>query len=143
MLESIHKVRRETIEKLLTIAYSQVNRYEACTAKVCQERNDSDRCDALSYGSLTLGLRKTNLWPSQTTDRMSRSDWSVKILSSRISNLIVLVTAPSGQNYARSDHTNCCDSSFKAKVEEVMSKIESPVLDSHRVHMRDQRGEKI
>jgi hypothetical protein len=142
MLESIYNARKEAVTKLLNIPYSQVSVYEASNARVCQQSKDNEKCDALSYGSLTLGLRKKNLWPRETPDRISKSKWTVKLMASTISDLTVLVAGPFNTPYhPRCDHTKCCDSNFKVKVEEVMANIASPVLDSHRVHMKRQRGE--
>jgi len=69
-LESISKVRRETVEK---VAYSQAGRYELSKSKICKEVYDGDKCDALSYGSTTMALSKANLWPRKTSDQISRS----------------------------------------------------------------------
>jgi fructose-1,6-bisphosphatase len=65
---------------------------------------------------------------------------SVNELASYISNLKVLLELTGGTT-----HFSCFDGDlnyFKSNVEKVMSEIESPVLDSYRVHIKVQRGEK-
>ena len=146
-LESISKVRRETVEKLLTVVYkySQAGRYELSNSKICKEVYDGDKCDALSYGSTTLALSKANLWPRKTSDQISSSSWSVKRLAADIGDTKVLVATSikMSNTMYRSDYTKCYGCDFKSKVEDVMSRIQSPVLDSHRVHMKGQRGERV
>ena len=136
LVESIREVRLETIAKLLDIPYSKARKYEK-TGGITVCKSDSERCDALSYGSLTLSLMKKDLLHRKNPDEIYES---VNGLASYISNLKVLLELTGGTT-----HFGCFDGDlnyFKSNVEKVMSEIESPVLDSYRVHMKVQRGEK-
>jgi hypothetical protein len=136
LVESIYKVRLETIAKLLDIAYSKARKYEN-TGGITVCKFDSERCDALSYGSLTLSLMKKDLLHRKTPDEIYES---VNELASHISSLKVLLELTGGTT-----HFGCFDTDlnyFKSNVDKIMSEIESSVLDSHRIHMKVQRGEK-
>jgi hypothetical protein len=135
LVESILKVRQETIAKLLDIPLSKAKKYETGGKIIC--KFDSERCDALSYGSLTLNLMKKDLLHRKSPDEI---DESVNELASYISSLKVLYELTRGTT-----HFGCFESDmnyFPSSVDKIMSEIESPVLDSHRVHMKLQRGEK-
>lgn len=136
LVENILKVRLETIAKLLDIPYSKARKYKN-TRGITVCKSDSGRCDTLSYGSLTLSLMKKDLLHRKTPDEIYES---VNELASHTSTLKASLELSRGTT-----HLGCFDSDlnyFKSNVEKVMSEIESPVLDSHRVHMKVQRGEK-
>lgn len=140
-LESILSHRLRLVEELLKIPYDLLRRYEKTISQsfqglkrfVCSHHTERAECDALIYGSLTLGLQKLGLFPCKPAHEVEQN---VDTLSR---NLIHLKIHRLGHE---SYHLQCglhglLD--FSSLVNQVLDKPFSPVLDSHRVHMEAQK----
>ncbi|KAE8447176.1 hypothetical protein EG329_011007 [Mollisiaceae sp. DMI_Dod_QoI] len=129
ILDSILRTRTATIERLLAIPYSYIERFNNGQSTVCTIKSKS--CDAILYGSLLLQLGQLSLWPKKNAeDIKSRVD----SLAKNIRNLVItsLQTIPGAQG---EDHSGCMAPSFKVEVDKIMTSIPSPVLEYHRSHI--------
>jgi len=82
-------------------------------------------CDAITYGSLLLGLQRANLWPQKKPEDVQDS---VKNLKQKILVLQTLFWTKRGE------HEACGIRGFKARLVTELSDI-NPTLDYHRRHM--------
>jgi len=139
ILESIMEIRETAIAALLDLPYTQIKRYEDSAylpPYLCQARFGSvpygshAACDNLVYGSLTYGLYARRLWPRKTPESIHES---INALAVHINTLTICTLSE--------HHSNCHVYGFKAKAKRILEELPSPVLDSHRKHMREQRGE--
>jgi hypothetical protein len=120
---------------LLKIPAQRLQQYlcqAATTETACADgksRAVRRRCDAVALGSLTLELKRNDLWPLPAAEeyRLSASK-----LGSIISNIKIL---------HEKEHSSCGSKGFKITVSTVLDDIPSPVLDSHRRHMKTQAAQ--
>jgi hypothetical protein len=135
------KIRLATIKKLLNGPYSQISAYEQvgqimnCGQRgpVCRH-DDGPACDALIYGSLTLFLAKRGFWPKKAAE-------DVHGMVRRLANVISGLKIFSLPGYA--DHMDCGKRNYAEDVAKILSEMPNPILDSHKVHMKIQRGEAL
>jgi hypothetical protein len=142
-LENILKIRLATIRKLLDSPYSQIQVYERVSktadhslfpnGTVCQMGN-APACDALVYGSLTISLFKVGLWPKKAAEDIY---CSVETVAYMIRSVKVLGLP------GYSDHTYCGKRNYAEYVLTILREMPNPILDSHKVHMKVQRGETL
>lgn len=134
-IESILEIRLATIRKLFHGPYSQIRVYEeveqVTTGYICRQAN-SPICDALIYGSLTLYLAKKGLWPKKAAEDIYSS---VETVASIIRNVKVFGLP------GYTDHKYCGKRNYAEDVVAILSAMPNPILDSHKVHMKVQRGE--
>ncbi|KAG4438574.1 hypothetical protein IFR05_005949 [Cadophora sp. M221] len=127
---NIFRIQRETIESLLAIPYAMVSKYERTNDNLCQlgdVAGEDNACDGTSWGSLTRRMQIAGLWPIKSIDEVYLS---VEELASAIESIHI---------YYFHAHHNCGNSNFHKEVARVLRKIESPVMDMHRVHMARQQ----
>jgi hypothetical protein len=104
-------------------------------------------CDSISYGSAVLGLSKLGLWRRKNADEIhcTVSELVAKLRSLWIDYLPQLKVddLPPGVKTGglEQSHGACCFVEFGTEITGIMQSIASPVLDSHRVHMKVQRGD--
>lgn len=139
--ESIHTLRLAAIERLLKLPYDVLDRYEAEPFRGCHVPASiavKENCDALTYGSITLGLQRAGLWPRVQAEDVGLS---VESLAYRIKEIKILraPTAMVNPPGILCGHDNCCVRDFKEQVRGIMAGIMSPVLESHRRHMTTQK----
>ncbi|KAH6675915.1 hypothetical protein B0J14DRAFT_587588 [Halenospora varia] len=151
IVENILAVRRSAISSLLQVLYDRLTLFEAATnSTICQvgyqeNRLDEDsyqedtrkECDAITYGSLTLGLARLGLFPRKDADEISIS---ITELALSIQTLVIirlpLFRDSYGHRYRGLIHENCGFSDLIDKIETTLANIPSPVLESHTAHMR-------
>lgn len=136
-VESILDIRHLCIYKLLDIPYSKIDEFgqlDRVSGSVC--RYNSLACDAMTYGSLALGLYRIGLWPRKTPEEIHLS---VKELGENLRSLSTFYYLDDYSRYGRHAHQSCSSRHFKTEISEVLSHIPDPVLDSHRRHMETQR----
>jgi hypothetical protein len=128
------------MKRLLDIPYSQIQAYEQAgkltylnTGTVCQ-RGNAPACDALIYGSLTLHLAKEGIWPRKSAEDIH---CSVERLAAIISKVKIF----SLPGYAA--HEDCGKRNYAEDTAKILSEMPNPILDSHKVHMKIQRGETL
>jgi len=88
------------------------------------------QCDATNYCGLTLGLSKLGIWPAKSQKNVF---CSVEHLVLGIENM---------KRNTLTHHLDCSNHLYNnlTTATKTLSKI-SPVLDSHLLYMRGQRGE--
>jgi hypothetical protein len=141
--ENVLKIRLATIRKLLDSPYSQIQVYELASkaadhllfpnGTVCQLDNDP-ACDALVYGSVTISLVKEGLWPKKAAEDIYCS-------VAKVAGMISSVKVFDLPGYT--DHTYCGKRNYAEDVLTILRGIPNPILDSHKVHMKVQRGETL
>lgn len=95
------------------------------------EKEDKRTCDAMIYGSLMLYLKGAwpGPWPIQ-------NDLDIQMCANSLANVVAKI----GKNILSVDsHEDCAHRDTEEDVRKSLSKIKSPVLESHRVHMRSQK----
>jgi hypothetical protein len=137
------KIRLATIRQLLDSPYSQIPAYEQVgkpvdysfirIGPVCQ-RGNAPACDALIYGSLTLSLAKERLWPRKAAEDIC---WSVETVAAIVCRVKIFGLP------GHADHKNCGKRNYAEDVAAILSAMPNPILDSHKVHMKVQRGETL
>lgn len=98
---------------------------------VCYRPNSNKECDAITCGSHVLDLNSIGLWPQKSPDKINIS---VQDLATKLGSLKIW-TYPALRN---TDHYNCGLVGFKDQRINVLSSMPSPVLESHRRHLRIQ-----
>jgi hypothetical protein len=128
------------MKRLLDIPYSQIQVYEQVgkpnypstgISTVCHRANNP-ACDALIYGSLTLSLAKEGIWPRKSAEDIH---CSVETLAAIISK-VKIFSLP-----GHTAHMDCGKRNYAEDVATILATIPNPILDSHIVHMKAQRGE--
>ncbi|CAG8954729.1 hypothetical protein HYFRA_00004652 [Hymenoscyphus fraxineus] len=138
LAESIHIFRVRVIRILLDIPYTEANAYTDIN-KLGKRRcchNDS-HCDSTSYGSLILQLVELELWPPREPETIKRS---ISSLAHSLTSMktLHLSAGPYPAFSADNIHQSCPKMNIREKVEEVMKRLPSPVLGSHKAHMATQ-----
>ncbi|KAN0096845.1 hypothetical protein V8E51_015650 [Hyaloscypha variabilis] len=135
IVESILAIRDKTIVELLNIPYSKIDTYEATNGSVCARSFNGttaiSACDAIIYGSLTLGLQKLGLWPRKNIEDIHLS---VQELADAVSSI---------QIHCSSHHGVCRPGNIAEEVKGLLEEVPGPVLESHRRHMAAQIGEEL
>ncbi|CAG8979457.1 hypothetical protein HYALB_00010650 [Hymenoscyphus albidus] len=134
------KMIGKIIQILLDIPYTEANAYTDLN-KLGKRRcchNDS-HCDSTSYGSLVLQLVELKLWPQRKPKTITRS---ISSLAHDLTNMKILNFSAGSYPAFSADniHQLCPKMNIREKVEEVMKRLPSPVLDSHKAHMATQYG---
>lgn len=125
---------------------------------LCAETNNRPVCDAALYGSIIMALRTSpiNLYPRPVEDTLECSVASLAQLLQLIQLHYFKPEAPAvppqqtnNTYYGRfeeppkppkpRDHSNCAVG-MAASVVEALDVVQTPTLDSHRIHMQLQRG---
>ncbi|CAG8958567.1 hypothetical protein HYFRA_00009884 [Hymenoscyphus fraxineus] len=154
MLESIFSTRRKEISKILEVPYRLADKLESTKlstnrfvmsptgqgfkAKLAPEcKHNVLDCDILTYGSVTLHLLELQLWPKKSADEVL---FSVGALAT-ILRQITISQLPDTYNTFGSplSHKNCPPVNIEQEIDNILStKVPSPVLDSHILHMTAQ-----
>ncbi|CZR64670.1 uncharacterized protein PAC_14568 [Phialocephala subalpina] len=147
IIESILSKRRATIASILEIIYDVLNSYEAtvkpCTKEqswgrsknVCKRQYaDRDKCDAIVYGSLVLGLQSINLYPRKCPEDIAIS---INELAHQLKQLNILrLPCKDG---VKSDHGTCgIFKSVTIAIDRALLCTGDPSQQSHYTHMRAQ-----
>jgi hypothetical protein len=132
--DKFEECRSSEIEAILHVPYARLNEFDSLDETTTARCKKGDlNCDAIIYGSLTLGLKKCGLWPQKLGQEVSLS---VEELATKIENIpISAYSAP----YNRSGPHNCSGRDLRAEVDRVLRVDPQPVLESHRIHMKRQR----
>ncbi|KAH6680915.1 hypothetical protein B0J14DRAFT_696242 [Halenospora varia] len=144
IIENILAVRRSTITSLLQVPYDCLTQFEAArNSTICNvsyqedtidEHDPRKECDAITYGSLTLGLARLGLFPRKDADEISIS---ISELASSIQALVIMrLPLFNRYGYRELIHENCGFPDLTNKIETTLANIPSPVLESHTAHMR-------
>ncbi|KUJ06370.1 uncharacterized protein LY89DRAFT_790538 [Mollisia scopiformis] len=138
IIESILSCRIKVIASLLQIPYQVLDRYEVIYRgnslsrrrknTICAEKKSTNCCDAIVYGSVVLGLQSVGLFPRKLPQDLSRS---IVQLSHELRMVDI-------HHLERGSHYDCGTDDFMESVDDALTRIWNPVLDSHRVHMRGQ-----
>ena len=131
-------VRADIIEKLFQIPFTWLKNFEQSATPLCLRAYDREACDAIMYGSVARAMQKASLWPLTTSDKIHLS----------IAQLVAVLTGiriyalhePRGKSMEWS-HVNCKTFNMHFGVNSILQEGGNPVLDCHRLHMREQRGE--
>jgi len=140
-IESIHKVRLSAIEALLNLPYDVIDRYEVKPYRGCSVTYASslerETCDTITYGSITVSLKRATLWPRQQPEDILLN---IEALAAKIREMRVLTVPNSARRLSSSvhSHESCVGLNFQHLVWQIMDSIMSPVLECHRAHMAAQ-----
>ena len=133
-------MRNETIDKLLSIPYSKIEKYDASIDTLCSTSPNNSKeslaCDAIIYGSYTRGLQKIGLWPRKNIEDIHISIQELASMLSRIEIYQYAEYNSYGYDYGNK-HT-CSPGDIKKEVSSQLKNIADPVLESHRRHMAAQ-----
>jgi hypothetical protein len=104
------------------------NKY-VCTEHAAEEK-DRRTCDAMIYGLLILYLKVAwpGPWPIQNGRDIQTCINSMAMVVAKIGRKILSIQS----------HAGCVNQETARDVRKILSEIKSPVLESHRVHMRSQ-----
>ncbi|KAL7269957.1 hypothetical protein RUND412_007345 [Rhizina undulata] len=135
ILERILQVREETINNLLELPYSRLDKYESTIASICRQPGNKEGCDAAVYGSIARGVQKAGLWPRK---RAGEIHMSATELAAKVGDIQVHYPTYKS-SYSYENHYSCSTHNFMELVTKTLSAIPSPVLESHRRHMEAQK----
>lgn len=124
-LENMMMIRRATIKDLLKLTYDYFELFSRDGARVCPQPDSSKACDALTCGSIVIGLRELGLWPQKSFDTI---DLSIQDLASKLKSLVIL-TYPA-KNYA--NHYHCGLAGLSDRITATLDSIPDPVLECRR-----------
>ncbi|KAN0096814.1 hypothetical protein V8E51_015619 [Hyaloscypha variabilis] len=138
ILESILEVRAETIDRLFFIPFTWLKNFEQSPTPLCSRTYDREACDAIMYGSVARAIQHASLWPLTTSDKihLSIAEFVNVLRSVRVYPL----HEPRGKSMEWS-HVNCKTFNMHFGIATILREIGNPVMDCHRVHMKQQRGE--
>lgn len=135
-------IRQDTIKELLKVTYGYLELFLSDDKNVCRQSRSSKECDAITCGSVVIGLNAVGLWPQKSPETINTS---VQDLASQLNSL------KSWRYYGTNDNHYHCglnsdlfqsdyspSASLKGLIASTLSSIPSPVLESHRRHMRIQ-----
>lgn len=141
-LESILQCHQKQLQALINIPYDLAESYHPptnfgkSTRTLC--RFQQAECDAVTYGSLLLGLIKIGLWPRKSPEQIFLLDNT--LVAYFLSELKILqqplTKDADGRTY---NHDACLSVNIKNAVDEVLQQDFNPVLDSHTLHMNTQK----
>lgn len=123
-------IRQATIKELLKVTYDYFDkslRYDAVSYG-----QPNKECGAIMCGSLLKGLNAIGLWPQKSSDDINIS---VQDLASQLKSLRVWTNPEIRNNNCYYDWNLV---KFNNEIEDVLSSMPKPVLESHRRHMRIQ-----
>lgn len=123
-------IRQATINDFLKLVYDCFDLFLRENKSVCCQTNYTKECDAITCGSLVIGLHAIGLWPQKSADTINIS---VRDLASKLGSLRILKYYD--RNY---EHNHCGLVRLSGKIASTLSSIPDPVLESHRRHMRIQ-----
>ncbi|KAE9371869.1 hypothetical protein N431DRAFT_410930 [Stipitochalara longipes BDJ] len=123
LIESILRVCRSTIEKLLGIPDKCVKVFTLNSGVLCLRKEPV--CDSTIYGSLLRGLQLHQIDPNVDPDNLhiSVNELGVKL------NAIQIHVHPNASSYSSLSHTNCFTTNIKQEVDCIMASIEDSVLE--------------
>ena len=132
------EVRADVIERLFQIPFTWLRNFEQSTTPLCLRRYDRDACDAIMYGSVARAMQRASLWPLTTSDKVH---FSIAQFVAMLKDIRVYpLQEPRGKSLEWC-HVNCKTLNIHFGVNIVLQQVPNPVLECHRVHMREQRGE--
>ncbi|KUJ06361.1 uncharacterized protein LY89DRAFT_410850 [Mollisia scopiformis] len=130
IIESILQARTKTIQALLDLPYTYIERFKNGTSTVCKLKSES--CDAIMYGSLLLQLGRIGLWPKKEAKDYTSS---LLTLERCIRNLaptsLPVIPGADGEN-----HSDCKATCFRHYANEIMNRPADPKLECQRKHMQ-------
>jgi len=132
------KIRAEVIEQLFQVPFTWLTNFERRTKPLCLRTHDKEACDAIMYGSVARGIQKASLWPLTTSDKIQISIEEMVTVLKCIK--IHSLQGPRGESVEWS-HINCKTLNMYFGVSKILEAVGNPVLDCHRLHMKQQRGE--
>jgi hypothetical protein len=103
----------------------------------CTQREYGKECDAIVYGSLLISLQSISLWPQKKPEEIHMSVNQLVLKLRSVKTIKLPVYAEYRLYDAPPDHGECSLVDYKWKIDTVVARIESPVLDSHLKHMAD------
>lgn len=137
------KIRLKVIQSLFDMYHNAIAKFTGAQASdangtLCLNFNEDldarRRCDALTFGSLTLSLRQAGL--SVESSWVNNGDCSVSELSKKLLD-IKLVTCQHG-GYLSMCANKSLGMALKQSVLKLLTDIPSPVKDSHIRHLQRQ-----
>jgi hypothetical protein len=138
--ESLIAARAAAIEQLYGIVSDKLEYYSRSGLAEsrpprCQQSVNRRACDAAIFGSIIFRLQERNLWPFPSPDICYLS---VNEAASRIGSIDLSI-----QSLVSLDHTPCSGRGFHEMATAVLNQIKPHIEDSHRRHMKVQRGESL
>lgn len=128
--EQIISCREQTLDHLLNVPYEVI---DACAGKgICVANACESECNAITAGSVVIGLQKHKLFPRPKPQDL---DISVAELQRFLKDL--QIHRLSGKKALK--HSDCCNEDLKSEVDEVLRSMKSPVLDEQLRHMAAQK----
>jgi hypothetical protein len=103
----------------------------------CTQREHHKECDAIVYGSLLISLQSISLWPQKKPEEIHMSVNQLVLKLRSVETIKMPVYPKYGSYDAPPDHGKCSLGDYKGKIDTVVARIGSPVLDSHLKHMAD------
>ena len=139
MTANIANIRSIVFENLLKLVYSYIDRFLTDDNHACKaESYNTKECDSIVLGSLLKGLQKLKLFPERPTP--ASLTCSVKSFVLDLTNLEIF-TYPEVRDRRRSlgSHEVCNISvEIRQSAESIVEDMPSPLLESHREHLRIQ-----
>ncbi|KAL1615455.1 hypothetical protein SLS54_008986 [Diplodia seriata] len=143
IIESIMEIRLNVIQSLFDIYQSSIAKFTGARAandkgtlclNIYGDFDARRKCDALTFGSLTLSLRQAGL--SVESSWVNNDDCSVRELSQKLLGIQLFKCQDNAHRF------ECANSSLETElqqsVQKVMASIPSPVKDSHIRHLQRQ-----
>lgn len=90
---------------------------------------------SVQESTLLMSLQTFNLWPRKSPNAITVS---LLDLASQLSSLQVF-TYPSERHYGSISHDGCSLTDMKDSIANILTRIPSPVLESHRQHMQKRK----
>jgi hypothetical protein len=134
------EIRAKTIEQLFRIPHTWLTNFERSTKSFCIRAHDREACNAVIYGSVARGIQKASLWPLKTSTKIKLSIEEMANVQKAIK--VHTLQEPRGKR-VEWGHINCKTLNMHAGVAKILEGVGSPVLDSHHVHMIEQRSEVV
>ncbi|KAF2807759.1 uncharacterized protein BDZ99DRAFT_464671 [Mytilinidion resinicola] len=144
-IETIVRVRQDTISALLDTCYKKFDAVLAAThacvvSQPSDNRQSVEACHASVVGSLVRGFHQLGLFPKRPT--ASEVPRNINELSKSLMDLTIYFHKScegSRYNHTIEDHTECTKAAqLSDSIQDILKKIPSAVLDSHKKHMDDQ-----
>ncbi|KAI9770476.1 MAG: hypothetical protein M1839_003191 [Geoglossum umbratile] len=139
IVESILSIRHGVVTQLVDITNKYVNLFVKKSGAVCRQPMHQRQCDALVFGSLILSLRDLHLWPEKNGLSIRAFARALKSLEVYRWPTTISASFAEVRNLAAS-HDNCNSIvEYRAAINAVLNSIPTPVLESHRRHIRIQK----
>jgi hypothetical protein len=98
---------------------------------MCTQREDRKECDAIVYVSLLISLQSISSWPRKNPEEIHMNVNQLVLKLQSVKTIKMPVAAKYRPYDKPPNHGKCSLVDYREKIDTVVTRIPSPVLDSH------------